>query len=472
MIFNVKELTNILNNIAAFTAKDKQIPGVMIDNTGDVVKICYSDGRKHLIRETNAIKEETDPEGKFVVEFEPFIKIVGHCQPFGNILIDDAVLTFEEKVIQFSVDSKIIVGETEDGEKEYAIASNKTMPLPYKQAGADMKSAILIRANYDAIFDSDGSDTWDITELIGYMNRLTVEDGKVAYISAPWKLGFVNNQAYVTAVPIEKEFNHNIQLPTVTAKAVATIIGKIKNELDVDDICVKNIDNNYITFFTADNKFGLWVEAAKGNKIHVENVRRYQSLVVVHKDENGNEQEIPYGKYHVSIRRDLLQDAIKTGLNFASSDKISLKFSRNEDNELYLAVKVSNSGASTGNENRITVSDYCEIKSDEINAKDITSDEFPVSLKVMNDMLNIIKTEIVAFDINIDENGTKTLRLAELDTEKIPVENKLAREAIGLPEVTDEYLASGNAIATPIDVKMGYRAKTLGLIQYTLMQKA
>lgn len=475
MIFNVKEITSILNNIAAFTAGDKTIPGVMIDNTGDTIKICYSDGRKAFIRDTKAIKEDTDPVGKFVVGFEPFIKAVGHCQPFGSITVSDAVMTFHEKVIDFTVETRLKVGKDEDGEDIFRTGSSKSMPLPYTLAGSDMRSAVLTRMNYDSIFDTDECDKWPIDELVSALNKLVVEQGRVAYLSAPWKAGFVNNQAYVTYLPIDFsvesdlegehpfDFNNNIQLPTSTAKAVATILSKFKNEIGCKTISVKSIDNKYATFFIDESDIdeggvvaGLWVELAKGNKLHIENFRRYQAM--------------NFDKYNITFRNDLFKDAVKTGMNFASADKLSLKFSRNEDDELVMLIKTSNANASTGNETYVVAESFETISSED--GKDITSDEIPVSLKILLDMVNSIDGELIAFDINVDEANNKVLRLAEIYPDKVAEENKLAREAIGLPEVTDEYLASGEAKPTPVDVKMGYRAKTLGLIQYALLQKA
>ena len=466
MIFKVKELTNILNSIASFTAGDKNVPGVMFDSTGDDIKVCYSDGRKHLVRTTSATKSEGEADGKFVVDFSQIVTAMGNFQSSGVISINEIELAFGEKAVRISADSTVKLGVDADGNDVTRVGAHKEVSLPFKVAGSDMKSAVLIRADYEAIFaqvmNDDGvdtRDTWDIEKLSKLMTRLSVEPNKIAYFSAPWALGFVNNQAYVTSLPITDAFTDSFQLPTAVAKSIAVILGKIKNETDATEVMVKNHENRYITICTEDGSFGLWVEAAKGNKIHIENNKRYQSL--------------GFDKYQVTFRRDLLADMIKSAAVFSAVDKLVLKFEieESEDGEkMVLVIKSSSSTTSSGIDSRLYVEDIQEIK--EEGAKSLVDEEFPIAIKVMNEMLSLLTSEFITFDINIDESNTKTLRLGELNLEKLQAENKKAREKEGLPEITPESVQDGTAVPTPVEAKMAYRKNVLDAIQYTTLARS
>lgn len=460
MIFNLKEITSILDNIATFTSGDKQIPGVLIDSSDEsgIIKIRYSDGKKSFTRDTTGEMEESDTPNRFALNYEQFVRAIGTCKPSSNSIRTETVqLKFEEKIVKIKAEQYLVLGQSElDDEDILKLVSTKELDVPYIIAGSDKRSELLIRARYDDIFDEDGADVWNIDEFTTILGKLTGEQGRIAYLVANWKLGFVSNMSYMTVVPINFDFVNNVQLHTNTAKALTTILSKIKSDLGNEEVYIKYKDDQYIVVFTEDKKFGLWVDAAKANKMHVSTLKMNQSL--------------EYSTYQINVYRELLTDAIKTALKSTNSDKLAIKFEKTSDpnnsDNLELVIKTANSNASSGNETRILIESY-------IDANDnITTQEFPISLKVIESMLDKLESEVLAFDINISENGTKTFRLADFNIEKMLEQNKLTRERLGLPELTSESIADGTAVPTPVEEKLSYRINTIETSQYSIMQKA
>ena len=440
MIFDAKELTNAVSNISTLISGEdsKSIPGVLLD-IGEGVRIRFSNNRKTFDRPLkNFVREDIDIDGRFALEYEPLVRAIANCQPIGRIQVNEIKLTQLEKTFEVSAEQKLVIGEDELGNEVTKLASVKKMTIPYRLAGNDMKSAVLVRANYEGIFDTDGADLWDIDEFKRIVDKLAPEKQRAVYLVSNWRIGFVCNQAHVTVVPVEHDFQNNVIVMESSIKPVVNILTKVRSEVGVNQVYVKNIDDKFLAFFTEDMSCGIMIEAVKASRILVQNLQNYQDLT--------------YDTYQLSFYNDVLKDNIRTAMTSSTGDDVTLKFEQSEDGELELLIKVG--GSSMTNEPRIGVVGA-------VLADDITTQEFPISLKVMSDILSQLDTELVAFDVSVREDGTRNLRLAEISTDTLVEETEnLCRE---------KGLTDGTQLSD--DDKRSIRDKIIVTEQFTTMKR-
>ena len=158
MRVSVSKITSAINKINDITSGDKQIPGVMLDLSENLLKICYSDGHKSFIEHIDVETEETDRIGAVVVDFTQIKRAIDNCQPSGIIKIDENVFEYKEKVITISADQTFNAYDNEGNEIGSQKMGKKSMDLAWVEPGSDMKSSILLRLKYDDFFESDWLD--------------------------------------------------------------------------------------------------------------------------------------------------------------------------------------------------------------------------------------------------------------------------------------------------------------------------
>lgn len=494
MIVNIKDITSAIHKVADITSGDKTIPGLMFKlykNEADEGKlsICYSDGHKSLIEEINAIIEDTDHIGDIVVSFEQMLRAIGNCQPSGIIRVSDVKITYlENNIIRVSADQSMDIVDNEGnvvGERKLAV---KKMDISWIEPGSDMRSSILNRMKYDTIFEPDGTvDTYERAELMDILSRTSVEKGKNVYISANIQEAFVANQAHVTSVPIKKneisledtdiirgelvergeyteeKFNEEVKKrenrvsqSVVIAQNIAKALIGILNKCSSDTVSVHRKDKYCNIIVENDTeKVGIWFEMAQASKAHIGSLERYSSL--------------EYKNYQILFLREFLANNIKSALDSAKSDKVALRF---EDTELEvptcskdLVIASTNAGASIADSYRVNPDDIVD------EAGDIDTKQFNISLKVLSDMMAQIKTDYVAFDINVGENDTTCIRIAEVDAEKLATEYSNARKLTEKRCAETGVAFDPNTTPTPVDIKTGYRLSTLNVKQFTILSK-
>ena len=106
MKVSVSSITSAVNKINDITSGDKQIPGVLLDLSDGLLKVCYSDGHKSFTENVSVETEETDKIGGVVVDFSQLKRAVDNCQPSGIIKIDEITFEYKERVITVSADQK------------------------------------------------------------------------------------------------------------------------------------------------------------------------------------------------------------------------------------------------------------------------------------------------------------------------------------------------------------------------------
>lgn len=496
MKIDVKAFTSAINKISDLTSGDKIIPGLMLklaktDDTTGTLSVCYSDGHKSLIENLDVTIEEGDYIGDIVVGFEQMVRAVNNCQPSGIIKVGD--ITFEyaaNNVVRVCAEQYMEVIDENGSVADQRKLAVKRMDVSWIEPGSDMKSSILSRMKYDSIFEPDGTtDEYDKEELVDALSRTSVEKGKNVYISANVQAAFVANQAHVTCVPISdmgelsmddmdairadmveagtfteqafidecksktQRIHNSLVLTQSIAKSIIGILNKCKSE----KVLVHRTDGKYCNLIIENDteKVGIWFEMAQASKVHIGSLDRYSSM--------------DYKSYQVLFIREFLANSIKSAFDSSKNDKVALKFEAtqldNATSDKDLVIAGSNVGAS--------ISDTYRVNPDAITdpTGDIETKTFNVSLKVLSDMMAQLKTELVALDINVGDNDTTCIRLAEVNVAKMQEEFSKARKK------TEELCkAQGiefdpNSTPTPIGIKLDYRADVLDTKQFTILSK-
>ena len=158
-------------------------------------------------------------------------------------------------------------------------------------------------------------------------------------------------------------------------------------------------------------------------------------------------------------------DIVKSALNIAKSDKTAFQFTKNDEGLLQLDLSAGSASASISDKYAVVCEDVLDPNGD------LTDKKYNISLKVMYEMLNQIKTKRVAFDLETTEDGTTFIRIAEVNDAKMVEEYMKARQKT-------EELCKEQGIAfdpsstpTPVELKLEYRDSILETKQYTMLAK-
>ena len=495
MRVDISKLTSAMNKVSIFTSDMKIVPGVLLDMSDGLLKICFSDNHKALIEKISMEKEEGDLDGKIVVGYEQLSRAVANCQPSGSIKISNARFSFHENnIMKLSVDQVLEVTDADGNVVDTKKMASRKMDIAYTAPDADMKVAILSRTDYESIFETKKSedtaiepDIYDKKEFIDALNKTSSEKGRQIYISARTQNVFVSNQAHLTAVPIsgyevteeEKdeiraELSENNMYSEENLKAeIGKKANRVHYSITMSQAMAKSIADilsktsaDYVSVYT-DNKFcnifintetevvGIWFEMVLASKAHIGAFERYNSL--------------NYDTYQLTFFREFLADMIKSALNVTKSDKTEVKF-----------VPTTTDGATTALDMVIGAGSSASSVSDvySINPENIVGDidglkgtTLKIALKVVNDMLSQIKTLRVGFDIDIREDGTTCMRISEIDTEQLNSAYARAREATRIQCEQSGISFDPNSTPTPDEIKKQYLRSdaVMKTRQYTIL---
>jgi hypothetical protein len=497
MIVNISSITSIINKVADLTSGDKTIPGLLLkiardsDNISEgKLSVCYYDGHKALIEETEVSLEEEDVIGDIVFPFELLSRAISNCQPSGIIKVDSVRFEFlPNKLVRVQAEQSADVVDLEGNVVGSRKLAKKKMDIVWTEPGADMKSSLLARMNYSGIFENNVFDVMKKSEFIEALSKTSTEKGRNIYISSNVQSVFVSNQAHLTAVPISKneltveqmdvirgemvsngeyteeayvqrikEEQSKIHQSIVIAQPVAKSLIGILNKTKSDEICVYRDDKFCNVFIdNTEEKIGIWFAMAVGNKAHIGALERYSSL--------------QYKSYQLLFLREFLENNIKSALNATKSEQVTIKFEATDlDNAASASDLVIVSGSAAA-----SVNDVYRINPDEIldSTGDINTRTFSISLKVLADMLSQLKTRLVALDINVAENEgmskAVSIRLAEVDDQVMMEEYIKAREELAKECELKGEVFDASSTPTPIEKKLNYRSNILKTTQYTMI---
>ena len=463
MRVDIKDITGALNMVSCQASGEKTVPGVMLCINENELRVCYSDGHKAFIKKLDAVSEEGDIRGKIVVPYESIIKAIGSLQPSGSIVVRDVKITFNSTVALFEVNYELKTG---DDEGSYKNMGKNVQEVPYVNVETtnDQKAKLLNRMDYDSIFSATVYDEWDTKELIDVLTTTSKEKSKNIYFSPKSQKAFVVNTSYTCSVPFsaketkaedgtvtsEKRCNVQIVLGSNVAKSVADILNKLPDTDTYEKVFV-HIKDGYLCVFTGDDNVGIYVEQAKGSRVHISSFDRFANM--------------DYTKFQIDFSREFLSNSIKHVVNSSKNEKIVFTFRNSETTPgaIELLVVSQNAGASSNGTFSVLVDGYASNlieNSDE--RENLAGTAFTVNIKAFADMLGQLKKDMVAMDISKDDNGQTCMRLAEIDMDKLGKKWVETRKELGI---------DGTDTPTPVENKMAYRFDTLGTCQYTMIQK-
>lgn len=485
MEVSVGKITETINRISNITSGDKQIPGVLLDLSENLMKVCYSDGHKSFIEHLTVETDDTDKMGAVVVDFSQIKRAIDNCQPSGIIKVDKIRFEYKDNVITIVADQML---EEQDENGNVANArklAQKSMDVHWVEPGSNMRSAILTRMKYEDIFVSESDDDeLDTKELLDSLNRTSIEKGKQIYMSTKTQTIFVMNQAHLTSVPISKaktltqeemdEIRATLnEAGTFTEESFQEEIKKAENRLHYAVVMNQQIAKSIIGVFskisadniymhtkekfcsmfvdTEDEHIGFWFEMPPASKAHIGSLERYNAL--------------EYKSYQTKFIREFLANSIKSALNSTKNEKVGFKFERNSDGQLELVIAAGSAQASIADTYRIVVEDIADP------ANDIESKTFTVSLSVFSAMLDQLKTAHVALDFNCAQDGSTCIRLAEIDYTKMADEYMKARAKTEELCKQQGIPFDSNTTPTPVEIKLDSRLNTLEVKQFTMLSK-
>lgn len=469
MIFNLKDLANALAKVSIIASNSKQVLNVLFDIRDSEVYVKYSDGNNHFMEKLEATIEDTDVKQVIAFNLTRLNSIIDSCKPTGSIITKEVNFIFNDtNNCRIRAEKKILIDDgSENGFEK--IVSVIDQSITWQVADNSVRLAVLSRCNYSELIHSDepadieagaisvadwevNSDKWDRLELINLLSKLSIEKGKIVYIAPKSRLGFVQNTSSVICIPFKKELYtknpdtgekeeipdnkvvHKIVLSSTLAKSVSDILSKIAD----DDIYVHMLnDGNTVVYSTADNSVTF---AFKNNKQDNSNVNYMNNSVS--KD---------YSKHIMYFNTEVLASCLNGAIKSSESDKVSVVFQKKPDinngEEVFtMVIEAKNTNKSIDN--------VYDIIPDKVLDEEATLEvKLNVTLAMLYQAVNNITTPFTAFDIAIDSNGQKTLRIAEISIDK-------------LNQITSNFNIELSKGGWSKEFTIEHRAETLGYTTY------
>ena len=348
-------------------------------------------------------------------------------------------------------------------EAEYRKISTKKMDLKWQSPDADMKTKVLGRVNYAAIFtpeDTEVVDTYNREELIKKLKIASVEKGKQVYISSKTQSIFVSNQAHATTIPVSKlneagdiRIHNSLVMTQSLAKSVIDILSKTSAE----DVQIYSREKTCNIFVEGENeKVGIWFEMPPASKVHVTAVDRYNSL--------------GYATYHTAFRKDFIKDIVRSASASSKDSKVEIMFVPTADGEESPFDLVINGGSASK-----STKDLYSVNAEYVagDTEKLLAEKFVINLELLVTMLSPLETDLVALDFEVATDDSKCIRVAEIDIDELNKAYDDARKETQriCEESGVEFKATETP--TPLDVKMQYmrREGVLKTKQYTTLLK-
>jgi hypothetical protein len=477
MILSIKEFDAAVNKISDMVSGEKNVPGVMLNISDNAVAVCYSDGHKAFVEKLNAITEDGDIKAKIVFPYEQLVRAVANCRPSGNIKVEEIHFTVSGSVMKISADQNLLI--TQGEETVTKKMATKTMDIPYVLVDStqDQKAKLLNRMNYDSIFQVENGDpdVWDRKTLINVLTNASFEKARNIYMSSKIQKVYVINSAFTCAMPIDERtvaqdkidelrgelseagtsnqfearlrdlkvvIHRSAVLNTTNAKIAASILNKISAAKDAeDDKVYMTVGEGFVNIFNGDDTVGIYMEQAKGSKIHIGSFERFAGF--------------DYSRYQMTFLREFLVDSIKSAVNSSKNEKTAFTFrdSQTTPGMIDLVITSQNAGASVSDTYNLEILRTIDPEGTLKNAV------ITVSLKSFADMLGQLKSDYVAMDISKSDGDQTCLRLAEINTSKQERELSNVMRDNGIGKVTE----------LPDNLRAKARTNTLDTCQYTMV---
>jgi Fe2+ or Zn2+ uptake regulation protein len=451
----------------------------------DKLSIKYNDGNKAFVEQMDVCRDAEEQDISAVVDFSMFKRAIDNCQPSGSIKIDEVQISVSGDILKIDVEQKY-EHINENGEVENVnVLGKKTMDIKWVAPDSNMKSSIVTRMDYDALFQYDGiPDEYDRKEFVSMLGKTSVEKGRYIYVSKKNQSAFVVNTGHVTDVSISStseisseeieeieksvvaengaldeqkvleiinskigRVHYSLVMNQAIAKSLAGMIGRMQSE----KIYVYT-NERICTIFTEEGneKVAIWFVMPQASRVHLQSMERYNAL--------------GYKTYNITFIREFIMDNVKTAMNVVKSGNARLRFNRNSAGITELVISASSSMDSVADEYKVLAYDC--IDSDGT----LCNKEFEVSLSTLYGMLEQLKTQLIAFDIDCN-NPVTCIRLAEIDSRLEDEEYKQARYEVEQECIENCVEFNPEETPTPIEKILGYRKRTLKTKQYAILGK-
>ena len=407
MRVQLADLTKAIYKIRDIVSGDKTVPGVMLDLTGDKLKVCYSDGRKSFIEIIDAEMEETDIRQKIVLDYKKILDAITACQPSGSLRTDDIQFIFKEnKIVQIVADKFIVTYEDEDNVEKQRVT---TIELDFKwmDSKENMRTTVLDRENYEGIFQAEQVDEYDVGELIDILSKTSKEKGRNVYLNPKIQTAFVANQASLTAIPLENDITIPIVIPTITGKTLEYVFKRITD----DKIFVHSVDNKFVKIYNEDNTLGMSFEMVPAIAPHINTFNTYKDRT--------------YKDIQITFYKEILINTLRSIKASTTAQKIDLKLTENPvDGNVDMMILGQDTGSSTHNVYNVVLNGFnfavADGKTEDEAKKEIVDTfEISIALEVLLNIVNQCDSDYITLDVTNEKNNTKMLRIADIDISKL-----------------------------------------------------
>lgn len=498
MKVGISKITSVTGKLSDITSGDKTIPGLLLDLSENLLKVCYNDNHKAFIEKLEVETEEGDFLGQIVVDFGQFARAIASCQPSGIIKVSDITFKYntDRKILTITTNQLFENKDADGNVLDVRELGKKSMDLVWADPSSSIKTSILTRMKYDDIFNGDNTDEFDKKEMLDALTKTSAEKDKTIYFSNKMQTVFASNQTHVVSVPIsklkeltteevdvirmdvreskeytddaefEKDFkaavakaenriHYSLAIPQSIAKAIIGVFGKTT----ADTVYLYTKDKFCNIFVDTDTEtVGMWFEMAVASKIHISALDKYYHL--------------GFKSYQTLFLREFIENIFKSALNNTKSEKLSIKFEKlNNENVPSLIVLAGSASSSIADTYSVKPIDLIDPQNN------IESKTFNISLKTFTDMLSRLKTPYIAMDFDVAIDGTVCVRLSDIDEAQMGTAYMIARQKTEqrCKEQGIEFVATeteGKEVTpTPVEFKLEMRDLMMKTKEFTLLGK-
>lgn len=490
MRVKAEKLNSAVNKVTDLTSGDKTVSSILLRINEDTMSVAYSDSKKAVVEVVPVEREEGDITGEIAVPYELFKQAVKSCQPSGSIVIDEITLEFntEKSILNLVVTLQARIGDADGNFVGLDDKGKQTYSVKYSDPKENKRSEILVRENYDKIFEpSVLVNTFSREELVDVFTRTATEKGQKIYLSKVAQTAFSSSQAHVTCVPLrcgkdfsdeevealkeniikenDGQFNEeqfNQKLKELGNRLSYSVTMSYQDAKSLIAICNSFGATEY-NLYAEDKSIYVYAESDEGSvgmrflmqqalKTHIEAMNKYEAM--------------KYDKYQLVFERDFLDRVVKSAVEISKDPNMEIVFKyMDELEEMHMSIKGGSASSSTSNN--------CDIRADACVDRDGDLDgrKFIMSAKVLTDMISQLKTQMVVFDFDCTGDSV-CVRMAELDMKEFMKSFSSMREAMKTRCEQNGVEFDPETTPTDLDLKLEWSRKNCLLTrQYTMLSK-
>lgn len=396
MIINFKEFESAVGQIERMASDTQGEKKILLNAGAGDIKVCFSDGKKNIIKKLDCTFEEGDFEESAIVILDSLKAVIDMCKCSGILKVDDIKLTFDGRdKLTASVDWYCLTGTSEeDVQKKYC--SHIERSIKYIRTDDVKGGTLLTRFNYNSIFEviDDTADTWEVADFKDVLSRVSKNDPKVCFVSPNKQAAYSLTQATLTLIPLKNNITSGFSLNSKVAKCLSDIVGSTDAN---NKLLVLTKDKKFCYMMTSDEKLGVMFELTPATRYDSVTVKRFESE--------------DYEQYKLVYLRELLGSIVKASMSAAKDENTELTFKEKAVADGTELVTFMNRGDSSRSISTLEVSSvYSEDNSDN---HDMTDIGIKCNLKVMYDLLNSCISPFVKLDM-INRDGTMFMRMTDV----------------------------------------------------------